>query len=55
MAYKCPQMNTIKFLVHKSCELGWFCTWSSSSMWHDKVRYFGGEVCEKMKFMVYEM
>jgi len=25
-SYKCPQMNTIKFLVHESFEFGGFCT-----------------------------
>jgi len=27
--YKCPQMNTLKILVHESFEFGGFCTWPS--------------------------
>jgi len=34
-AYKCPQMNTIKFLVHESFEFGGFCTWPKLAVHHD--------------------
>jgi len=34
-AYKCPQMNTIKFLVHESFEFGGFCTWPRLAVHHD--------------------
>ena len=33
-AYKCPQLNTIKFLVHESFEFGWFCTWPRLAVQH---------------------
>jgi len=55
MAYKCPQTNTIKFLVHESFELSGFCTWPIWSVWQGLARCLGGEFCEKMKFMVFEM
>jgi len=55
MAYKCPQMNTMKVLVHKSFELVGFCTWPSWSVHHGIARWLGREFCEKMKFMVFEM
>jgi len=55
MAYKCPQMNTIKFLVHESFKFGGFCTWLSWSVHHDIARWLGGVFCEKIKFMVLEM
>jgi len=54
-AYKCPQMNTIKVLVHESFEFGGFCTWPSCSVHHDLARWLGGEFCEKLKFVVFEM
>jgi len=47
MIYKCPQMNTIKFLVHESFEFGGFCTWPSWSVHHDIARWLGGLFCEK--------
>ena len=34
-AYKCPQMNTIKFLVHESFEFGGFCAWPRLAVHHD--------------------
>jgi len=55
MAYKCLQMNTIKFLMHESFEFGGFCTWPSLAMWHGIARLLGGEFCEKIKFVVFEM
>jgi len=54
-AYKCPQMNTMKVLVHESFEFGGFCTWPSGSVHHVIARWLGGEFCEKTKFMVFEM
>jgi len=54
-ASKCPQMSTVKVLVHKSFELDAFCTWSSWSVHHGMARRLGGEFCEKMKFVVFEM
>jgi len=55
LASKCPQMNTIKVLVHKSFELVGFCTWARLSVHHDTAKWLGGEFCEKMKFVVFEM
>jgi len=47
IAYKCPQMNTIKFLVHESFKFGRFCTWTSWSVHHNIGRLLGGLFCEK--------
>jgi len=55
MAYKCPQMNTIKFLVHECFECGGFCTWPSLAVHHGVARWLGGDCCEKMKFVVFDM
>jgi len=55
MAYKCPQMNTMKLLVDESFEFGWVCTWPRLSVHHGRARLLGGEFCEKMKFVVFEM
>jgi len=55
MASKCPQINSIKFLVHEIYELSGFCTWPSWLVWHDLARWLGGEFCEKMNIMVFEM
>jgi len=54
-AYKCPQVNTMKFLVHESFEFGGFCPWPRLLVNHDIARLLGGEICEKMKFVVFEM
>jgi len=54
-AYKFPQMNTMKFLVHESFEFGRFCTWPSWSVYHRLARLLGAEFYEKMKFVVFEM
>jgi len=54
-ASKCPQMNTMKVLVHESFEFSGFCTWLSWSVHHDIARWLGGEFCEKLKFVVFEM
>jgi len=54
-AYKCPQMNTMKVLVHESFKFGGFCTWPSWSVHHGIARWLGGEFCEKMKFVIFEM
>jgi len=55
MAYKCPQMNTMKFLVHESFEFREVCTWPRLSAHHDTGRLLGGEFCEKTRFVVFEM
>jgi len=55
LASKCPQMNTIKVLVHKSFELVGFCTWPRLAVHHGIAKWLGGEFCEKMKFVVFEM
>jgi len=54
-AYKWPQMNTMKFLVHESFDFGGICTWPRLSVHHNIARLVGGEFCEKMKFVVFEM
>jgi len=54
-AYKCPQMNTMKVMVHESFEFGGFCAWPSSSVHQGIARWLGGEYCQKMKFVVFEM
>jgi len=54
-AYKCPQMNTMKFLVHESFEFRAVCTWPRLSVHHGIARLLDGEFCEKMKFVVFEM
>jgi len=48
-------MNTMKFLVHEIFEFGGFCTWPRLSVHHGIARLLGGELCEKMKFVVFEM
>ena len=55
MASKCPQMNTMKVLVHKSFEFVGFCTWPSWSVHGGRARCLDGEFCEKMKFVVVDM
>ena len=52
LAYKCPQINTMKVFVHKSFEYVGFCTWPRLWVHHDIARWLGEEVCEKMKFVV---
>jgi len=54
-AYKCPQMNTMKFLVHESFEFGGVCTWPRLSVHHGTTRWLGGEFCEKIKFVIFEI
>jgi len=53
--YNYPQMNTMKVLVHGSFEFGGFCTCPSLAVHHDIARWLGGEFCEKMKFVIFEM
>jgi len=55
LASKCPQMNTMKVLVHESFEFGRFCTWPSWSVHHGISIWPGEEFWEKLKFMVFEM
>jgi len=55
LASKYPQMSTVKVLVHGSFELDGVCTWPSWSVHHGIARWLGGEFCEKMKFVVFEM
>jgi len=54
-AYKFPQMNTMKFLVHKSFEFGGFCTWRRLAVHHGIARWLGGEFCEKFTFVILEI
>jgi len=54
-AYKCPQMNIMKVLVHKRFEFGVFCQWPRLAVHHDITIWLGGEFCEKMKFVIFEM
>jgi len=55
LASKCPQMKTMKVLVHKSFVFDGFCTWPSRSVHHGIARWLRGEFCEKMKFVIFEM
>jgi len=48
-------MNTMKVLVQESFEFGGFFTWPSWSVHPGKARWLGGELCEKLKFVVFEM
>ena len=54
-AYKCPQMGIVKVLVHESFELDGVCTWPSWLVHRHIARLLGGEFCEKMKFVVFEI
>jgi len=54
-AYKCPQMNSMKVLVHASFEFGGFCTWPRVAVQEGIARCLGREFCEKLKFVVFEM
>ena len=54
-AYKCSQMNAMKFLVHESFQIGGFCRWPRLAVHRGAARWLGGEFCEKMKFVVFEM
>jgi len=54
-AYKYPQMNTMKVLVHERFEFGGFCTWPSLAVHNSIARWLGREFCEKMKFVIFEM
>jgi len=54
-AYKCPRMNTMKVLVHESFDFGGFSTLPSLKVHHDIARWLGGEFCEKLKFVIFEM
>jgi len=55
LASKCAQMNTMKVLVHESFEFSGFSTWRRLSVHHGIARWLGGEFCEKMKFVDFEM
>jgi len=48
-------MSIVKVLVHESYELDGVCTWPSSSVHRGIPRLLGGEFCEKMKFVVFEI
>jgi len=54
-AYKCPQMNNMKVLVHEIFEFGGFCTWPKLAVHHSIARWLGGEFCEKMKIVIFEI
>ena len=36
-------------------EFGGFCTWPRLAVHHDIARWLGGEFCEKMKLVIFEM
>jgi len=55
LASKCPRMDTMKVLVHKSFKFGGFCTRPTLALHHGIARWLGGEFCEKMKFVIFEM
>jgi len=48
-------MSSVKVLVQESFELDGVWTWPSLSVHLDKARLLGGEFCEKMRFVVFEM
>ena len=54
-ASECPQMNTMKVLVHESFECGGFWTWPTLAVHHGITRWLGGEFCEKLKFVIFDM
>jgi len=54
-AYKCPLMNTMKFLVHENFEFGRVCTCPRLAVHHGIAGWLDGEFCEKMKFVVFDM
>jgi len=54
-AYKYPQMNTMKVLVHERFEFGGFCTWPRLAVNHGIARWLGWEFCEKLKFVNFVM
>jgi len=55
LAAKCPQMNTMKVLVHKSFKFDGFRTCPKLAVHHSIARWLGGEFCEKMKFVIFHM
>jgi len=55
LASKCPEMKTMKVLVHKSFEFDGFCTWPRLAVHHGIAKWLGAEFCEKMKFVIFEM
>jgi len=55
MTSKCQQMNNKNVLVQESFELGGFYKWPTLAVCHGLTRWLGGEFCEKLKFMVFEM
>jgi len=48
-------MNTMKVLVHESFEFGVFCTLPRLKVHHGIASWLGGEFCEKLKFVIFEM
>ena len=46
---------TKNFMVHESFEFGGFCTWPRLAVHHGTAIWLGGEFCEKMKFVIFEM
>jgi len=53
-AYKCPQMNTMKILVHEGFEFGGLCIWPRLAV-HHGIGGLVGCFVKKMKFVVFEM
>ena len=54
-ASKFSQMNTMKVMVHESFEFGGSCTWPSLAVHHGIAGWLGGEFCEEMKFVIFEI
>jgi len=54
-AYKFPQMNIMKVLLHEIFEFGGFCTWPRLAVHHGIARLIHGEFCEKMKFVIFDL
>jgi len=46
-AYKCPQMKSIKFLVHESFEFWGICTWPRLAVHHGIARWLVGSFVKK--------
>jgi len=45
--YKCPQMSTVKVLVHESFKLEGFCTWPIWSVHSGIAIWLGGSFVKK--------
>ena len=45
----------LEILGARKFEFGWVCTWPRLSVHHGIARFLGGQFCEKMKFVVFEI